>query len=551
MPSQSTRARGSTGSAALVVLGVGAGLLQACAGGTSSAPVATPVTTVSAPAVAAPSGPPRGLVMLSPEALTPPAESVAVASPPAPPAASPGVAASPVQPEASPPPGANMTVPPPSAPPVTVAPSVPPVPTGPPTWRDDGTDASLQAAIAQSLIFYRTLPADTVIPIGPLTYTADEMARSLELFLALRLSTPDPAAFAEQVRRNFIVFESIAEQSDNLFTGYYEPHIPGSLTPTAELSAPVYARPGDLVEVALEDFGKDLPKRKVVGRVQDGRLVPYYSREEIEGGGVLEGRAQPLAYVNGIDLFFLQIQGSGQVELPDGRKIVVGYDASNGQPYRALGAEMIRRNLMAREDVSLDSLKRYLADHRELVPMLLNTNPSYVFFRKLEDGRGPLGNLQVPLTPGRSLAADRLLLPPGVLAYVMTSTPVPPVPDTAPAQITGQAQITAPASVTAQAPTPAHVPTAVRELDRFMLIQDTGGAIRGHGRGDLFWGDGPDAEWMAGHAKQPGRLFILVARKDKLPPAPPASPSDKKAAKAAQRVQPPKALGRPLQARMP
>lgn len=394
------------------------------------------------------------------------------------------------------------------------APLPPKVPSGPPDWHDDGTEASLDAAIAQSLAYYRTLPPDQAIQIGSLSYTATELAQSLELFLALRLTTRDPAEFAEQVRRNFAVFESTAEQGDNLFTGYYEPHIRGSVTQTAEFSAPVYARPTDLVEVALEDFGKDLPRRKVMGRVQEGRLVPYYSRDEIEQGGVLEGRAQPIVYVNPVDLFFLQIQGSGQVELPDGRTISVGYEASNGQPYRALGAEMIRRNLIALEDVSLFSLKHYLAEHQDLVPALLGTNPSYVFFRTRDDGRAPVGSLQVPLTPGRSLAADRLLLPPGVLAYVMTTAPVP--------QQSG----------------------SLRDVERFMLIQDTGGAIRGHGRGDLFWGEGPDAEWIAGRARQPGRLFILVARKGALPP-PDSAP------KPALPVAQPKALGRPLQARMP
>ncbi len=394
---------------------------------------------------------------------------------------------------------------------------------GAPDWHDEGSAESLTAALGQSLAYYRTVPPDTVFTFGltapgaagaPLTYTADEMARSLELFLALKLTTPDPQAFAAALREKFLVLESIAEQGDNLFTGYYEPNIPGSLTPTTELSAPLYSRPPDLVEVALEDFGKDLPRRRVVGRVQNGRLVPYYSREEIQQGGVLEGRAEPLAYVNEVDLFFLQIQGSGQVQLPDGRRLAVGYDATNGLAYRALGAEMIRRNLMAREDVTLFTLRRYLAEHKELAPALLNTNPSYVFFRKLEDGRGPLGSLRVPLTPGRSLAADRLLLPPGVLAYVMTTVPVP------------------------------NQVGALDQFQRFMLIQDTGGAIRGHGRGDLFWGEGTDAEWIAGHAKQPGRLFILVAKKEALPP-PATSPSAAPAAPS------PKLNNRPIQARLP
>ncbi len=426
----------------------------------------------------------------------------------------------------------------PSAPPPTAAlPSVQPVapkglvpfdPEGPqapagfaaqPDWQDDGTSDSLAAALAQSLAYYLTIPPDTAFTFAGLTYTAAEMARSLELFLELRVTAPDAEAFAAQVREKFVVLESIAEQGDNLFTGYYEPRIPGSPTPTADLSAPLYARPMDLVEAALEDFGKDLPKRRITGRVQDGRLVPYYSRMEIDQGGVLEGRAEPIAYVNAVDLFFLQIQGSGQVVLPDGRVLAVGYDATNGQPYRALGAELIRRNLMTREDITLFSLKRYLAEHKGLAPMLLNTNPSYVFFRKLEDGSGPLGSLRVPLTPGRSLATDRLLLPPGALAYVMTTAPVPNQPD------------------------------AVRDVRRFMLIQDTGGAIRGNGRGDLFWGEGAEAEWIAGRAKQPGRLFLLVAKKEVLrtleaPPAP--------APGTAPGIAPaPKTLGRSIQARLP
>lgn len=460
-------------------------LLHACAAGPRP----------GSPGTAGAKGPPRGLVLLDAAALVPAAPEAAPAALPAPPPTpAPAGPAAPTAPAA-----ANVP---------------PPVPTGPPDWHDDGTEASLAAAIAQSLSYYRTLPPTLAIPVGPLSYTPTELAQSLELFLALRLTTRDAAEFAEQVRRNFLVFESTAEQGDNLFTGYYEPHIQGSLVQTAEFSAPLYGRPSDLVEVPLENFGKDLPRRRVMGRVQEGRLVPYYSREEIEQGGVLEGRVQPIVYVNSIDLFFLQIQGSGQVELPDGRTISVGYDASNGQPYRALGAELIRRNLMTREDVSLFSLKRYLAEHKDLVPTLLSTNPSYVFFRTRDDSHAPVGHLQVPLTPGRSLAVDRLLLPPGVLAYVMTTAPVPN-------------QI-----------------GAFQDVDRFMLVQDTGGAIRGNGRGDLFWGEGPEAEWIAGRARQPGRMFILVARKEALPhpdPAPrPGAP-----------VTQPKALGRPLQARIP
>jgi len=545
-------------------------LLQACSAGRLQ----------PGPTAAAAKAPRAGLVLLDAAALDAAAPAAVPAPLPAPPGApAPAAAASP--------PG---------------APEPPKVPAGAPDWHDDGTLASLQAAVAQSLAYYRALPPDTQIPVGPLTYTASEMARSLRLFLTLRMTSSSPAEFSRQLRQKFLVFESIAPQGNGLFTGYYEPHIRGSLTPTAQYSAPLYARPDDLVEVSLDDFGKDLPRRKLMGRVQDGRLVPYYSRAEIEQGGVLQGHAQPIAYVNDIDLFFLQIQGSGQVELPDGSTVSVGYVASNGQPYRSLGAEMIRRNLMTRENVSLYSLRRYLAGHQDLVPGLLDSNPSYVFFHTRDDSRGALGNLQVPLTSGRSLAADQLLLPPGTLAYVMTTVPVPQRLREEPArpperatedpamppgqlsdetgkplkQLTGepakpalegdasQSQIqAAPVQAAENAcsgcgeggggddarlrvePLDQSDPIAgFRDLDRFMLIQDTGGAIRGYGRADLFWGEGPDAEWIAGRARNPGRLFILVARKDALPPAQaPAQPLV--------RVSQPNRSGRPLEARIP
>jgi membrane-bound lytic murein transglycosylase A len=363
-------------------------------------------------------------------------------------------------------------------------------------FHDDGTDAGLDQAIDQSLAYYRRVPGTTRYPFAGETYAPAELAASLELFRALRRSAPDPRTLGALLARNFRVYESVAEEGDNLFTGYFEPIIPGSETPTAELSMPLYARPANMVEVRLDQFGSDLPPRTLVGRVENGQLVPYYTREQIQTGNALEGKATPLAYVNPVDLFFLQIQGSGAVRFPDGREVKVGYVASNGHPYRSIGAELLRRNELSREEISLQSIRRYLAEHPEEEQALLNTNPSYIFFQV--QPQGPLGVLNVPLTPGRSLALDRRLFPPGVLAYVVTEVPVP------------------------------FEPGVTRPFSRFMLVQDTGGAIRGQGRGDLFWGQGPDAEWIAGHEKMPGRLFLLLAKKEQLAagvPAPSGPPS--------------------------
>ena len=173
------------------------------------------------------------------------------------------------------------------------------------------------------------------------------------------------------------------------------------------------------------------------------------------------------------------------LRFPDGRRVKVGYAASNGHPYRSIGAVLARDESIPLEQVSLQSIRAWLQAHPGEQQRVLFTNPSYVFFHVRDEG--PLGNLSVELTPGRSLAADQRLLPPGALAYVVTEAPLPGAP--------GQTQ----------------------PLQRFMLVQDTGGAIRGHGRADLFWGSGPEAEWIAGHQKHGGRLLLLVARKQALP----------------------------------
>ncbi len=355
-------------------------------------------------------------------------------------------------------------------------------------WRDDGAPDSLLAAVDQSRTYFQRVAPTATFRYGDAAYSPAEMLRSLDLFTELVRQNLAPADFRRELLTRFNVYESAAEAGNNLFTGYYEPVLAGCETPTGDLTTPLYARPADLVEIPLDQFDKTLPARTLMGRVDGGTVVPYYSRSDIKTRQAFKAVARPIVYVNEVDLFFLQIQGSGRVRLPDGRVLRVGYDGSNGHPYRSLGAEMIRRDLLQREQVSLQSIRAYLADHPEAVPTLLNTNPSYVFFRELTGDDGPLGNLGVPLTPGRTLAADQRRVPPGAITYVQTDVPV-----------FGDATVTQP-------------------LQRFLLVQDVGGAIKGHGRGDIFWGTGAEAEWRAGHARQAGRLLVLVAKKAWLGP---------------------------------
>lgn len=355
------------------------------------------------------------------------------------------------------------------------------------TWKDDGSGESLKEAVKNSIIYYERLPAKRRFKFGEEKYTPRQMIASLKFFLQTREEAKGPQDFKRKINKRFHVFESIPRKGDGLFTGYFEPLLEGRRKPKAGFTSPVFEKPKDLVEIHLRRFSSRLPKRKLVGRLQGGKLVPYFSRAEIQSRGKpLKKRAMVLAYVNEVDLFFLQIQGSGTVIFPDGEEMKINYQASNGHAYRSLGAEMVKRGIMEREEVTMQTIRTYLRENPEVVRPLLFTNPSYVFFRKVD--AGPYGNIQVPLTPGRSLALDHRLFPKGALIYLMTEQP-----------IEGETEKT-------------------QTLNRFMLVQDTGGAIRGHARGDVFWGMGEKASWLAGHMKFPGKLIFLVAKKQYLEP---------------------------------
>lgn len=270
--------------------------------------------------------------------------------------------------------------------------------------------------------------------------------------------------------------------ADGLFTGYYEPLLRGARAPDARYRHPLLGRPADLVSVDLGQFDPELEGRRVAGRVAGGRLVPYPDRAAIERGA-LAGRGLELLWVDDpVDRFFLEIQGSGQVRLPDGGTVRVGYADQNGHPYRAIGKDLIASGAIAKEQVSMQAIRAWLETHPDEAPAVMARNPSYVFFRELPDlagASGPLGAQGVPLTPGRSLAVDRKFLPLGAPVWLDATAPYP---------------------------------EGERPLRRLLVAQDTGGAIRGPVRGDVFWGAGPEAERLAGRMKSPGRLFVLLPR---------------------------------------
>ncbi len=359
------------------------------------------------------------------------------------------------------------------------------------TLRDDGDLATLAAALRQSLAWLGDVPPDRAWVVGPRTVTAAEQARGLHRLLDLLSAAPSADELATRVLAEFEILASVGaprgatgDPMDGamLVTGYYEPTVEAAERPSPTHAVPIYGPPDDLVEVRLEAFDPRFRGERVMGRLDGRRLVPYWPRAEIDAGR-LAGRGLELAWARDpVDVFFMEIQGSGSLRFADGREIRVGYAASNGRPYRAIGRLLIDEGRIPREAMSMQAIRAWLREHPEARTRVLEYNESYVFFRRL-DGP-PVGSLGVPLTPGRSIATDPRLFPPGALAFIRSTRPVRAVDG------------------------------AIRwvPLSRFVLNQDTGGAIRGAGRVDVFWGRGSEAELAAGLMKEPGTLYFLVPR---------------------------------------
>lgn len=264
---------------------------------------------------------------------------------------------------------------------------------------------------------------------------------------------------------------SAGGNANGLFTGYYEASLKGSRTKSAQYNVPLHARPDDLVMVNLGEFREELKGQRIAGRVIEGNLKPYETREEILAGPMKDEKV--LVWVDDpVEAFFVQVQGSGVVELDDGSRMRIGYAGQNGHIYYAIGRELVKRGALPKDDVSMQSIRSWLAAHPADAAALMNTNKSYVFFREV-DGDGPVGGEGVALSPLRSLAIDHGKYPYGFPVWLVTETP---------------------------------------PMKRLMMAQDTGGAIKGAVRGDVFWGYGDEAEAQAGMMKSPGRYWILLPK---------------------------------------
>ncbi len=343
-----------------------------------------------------------------------------------------------------------------------------------PRVADDGTRPELIAAVDQSLRYFERLPADRVVQFGATSRTAGQMRASFAALAALLATNPTPEALTAELARGFEIHRAVPPEGV-LFTGYYLPTLPARRTRDGEFRTPVLGRPPDLVTVALGDLGAPCGCREqVVGRVVRGALAPYATRAEIESGSA--GGAPALAWTaDPVGLFFLQIQGSGVLTFPDGSASTIGFAASNGRPYVSIGKLLVDRGVLPLERASMAGIRDWIASHPGEGARLLQENPRYVFFRELAGP--PVGSLGVPVTPGRTIATDPAVFPPGALAFV-------------------------------------HVPAteASRALGRLVVNQDTGAAIRGPGRVDVYFGAGAEAEATAGRLRSPGELYFLAPR---------------------------------------
>ena len=351
-----------------------------------------------------------------------------------------------------------------------------------PGWQDDRVDAGLQAFRAACERLLR-LPADQNLGGAGIAATLGGTAGLWQpACMAARAVPAGDEAAARSFLARYLQAYRVSAGGDAavLFTGYFEPEVAGSLQETAHDDTPLYGRPPDLVQVDLGDFAHDLAGRIIAGRVEDGRLVPYFTRAEITAGALAGQHLEIVWLADPVSAFVLQIQGSGRIRLPDGEILRVGFAGENGQPYVPIGRILAERGDIPQNAITLQTIVAWLEAHPGQAQAVMDQNPAYDFFRilpGLPPDEGPPGALGVPLSPRRALAVDRHYIPLGAPIWVATSDPE-----------TG------------------------KPLQRLMVAEDIGGAITTPLRADIFFGWGDQAEAVAGRMNATGAEYVLLPR---------------------------------------
>ncbi|WP_172204943.1 murein transglycosylase A [Niveibacterium sp. COAC-50] len=277
--------------------------------------------------------------------------------------------------------------------------------------------------------------------------------------------------------------------NEGLITGYYEPLIRGSRTRSKSYDTPVYAVPDDLLIIDMGEIYPELKNMRLRGRLEGRKVVPYYSRAQIEARPDKLGDKVLLWAADPIDFFFLQVQGSGQVQLADGSRVRIAYADQNGHPYQSIGRWLIDKGELKLEQAGMEGIRNWARTNPGRLTEMLNANPSFVFFREQPaNGDGPNGSQGVPLTAGRSIAVDTRSVPLGAPVFLATTAPGTDKP-----------------------------------MQRLVVAQDTGGAIKGGVRADFYWGFGAEAGAQAGKMRSRGQMWVLWPKGQTPPGAKPGT----------------------------
>jgi membrane-bound lytic murein transglycosylase A len=319
----------------------------------------------------------------------------------------------------------------------------------------------LLQAIDYSLLFLAKPSSQKFYPIGTITH--DRVVRSLRRFRAILLSAKTKAEFERRILDEFVFYQSIGRDNEGtvLFTGYYEPVFPASPTKTDRFRFPLYRLPPDFAQWQK----------------------PHPTRQELETTDRLKG-LELVWLEDALSVFLIHVQGSARLVLPNNKTMTVGYAGKTDRPYTSIGKELVKDGKLKAEDVTLPVILDYFRHHPQDLMTYLYRNESFIFFRETA-GKPATGSIGVPVTPGRSIATDKSLMPPGGIALIATTLPFFPPNSNVP---------------------------EYRPVSRFVLDQDTGSAIKGAGRVDIFMGTGQVAQDRAGLVKSPGRLYYLLLK---------------------------------------
>jgi peptidoglycan lytic transglycosylase A len=350
-----------------------------------------------------------------------------------------------------------------------------------PQFTDDLELDGLLTGAVRHLHYLNELPNDSTFTLGSDTYPVSWLRESMNSFIDVLKQDPSSEELARIVGENYTIYQAGGRKDhprgEMLITGYYEPLLRGSLTKEGVFQYPLYSPPASLVQTKDPKSGKMLFKRKKV----QGQLIPYWTRQEIKEENIASGNE--LVYLdNPVDAFILHVQGSGKIQLADGSVRSIHYAASNGLEYFSIGKLLVDQGKMTLEEASIPSIRKYLREHPEEQETILNHNIKFIFFNWAVNG-DPVGSLGEQLTAGRSIAVDPDVLPQETLAFLVSRKPV----------------LNDAGDITEWIP-----------MQRFVYPQDTGSAIRGSGRADLFWGNGNYARQAAGSMKEEGALYFLI-----------------------------------------